>query len=645
MEEGKSSPSIFRQALTVNKKPFPWLKAVLAGIASGLPILIMLLFNNLQYGLIAALGGFTYLYVFPIPYVLLAKKLAWVVLGISVSVFLGTILAPFPIISAITMGLIGATAFFTFGAFRFIGPSAIFFVLVFAMSTGMPIAPEEAFLRTGLVFLSGILSWCIAMSGWFFNPHGPEKNAVKTTYIALAQLVDALSTKSVNEAQYHVMKSMKDTSQTLASGYSKWHTSNLFYQLYELNNIANKIYLGMIETNTIQQPKELGEALRKIALVLESKDIESAAKHITLFEPIFQNEQTSLIAKEIFNAKDCLNAKSKTSEELHFTTPTIKRVFVGALNKNSIILINALRFGIFTFLAAFIAYEFHLNRSFWVPLSCAAVMSGATVIATFHRAIQRGLGTILGIIVASVLLAFHPSGYFIALFVFLLTFITELFIVKNYGLAALFFTPNALIMAEAGAVGDYSFIYFATTRLVDVIIGIAIGLIGVWLVGRNSASSRLPHLISKTIRSQAQVFFVVFSNKKIYKNYGKNIEFNKMNTNLTNLNMVFDAATGEIPKDKKALEYYWPIIHSLEEMAFLLEKSSRNKERQTLGDEKLAKILLVLEEMAHAADRKERAPLNAIPVLNGFLIIQDTLQQLRKNLMGCGENIVPKQSL
>ena len=80
------------------------------------------------------------------------------------------------------MGIIGATAIFIFGALRITGPSAIFFVLVFAMTTGMPVHPELAPLRAGLVFLGGTLSWMIAMIGWFFNPHGPETGVVKRVY-------------------------------------------------------------------------------------------------------------------------------------------------------------------------------------------------------------------------------------------------------------------------------------------------------------------------------------------------------------------------------------------------------------------------------------------------------------------------------
>ena len=88
--------------------------------------------------------------------------------------YLGTISAPYPLAVAILMGIIGAVGIFVFGTLKIAGPSAIFFVLVFSMATGMPENPDEALLRAGLVFLSGCFSWVLAMVGWFFNPHGPE---------------------------------------------------------------------------------------------------------------------------------------------------------------------------------------------------------------------------------------------------------------------------------------------------------------------------------------------------------------------------------------------------------------------------------------------------------------------------------------
>lgn len=635
MPESTNTPSIFKQALTVNKKPFPWLKAFLAGLAAGLPVVIGLLFGNLQYGLLAGMGGFTYLYVFPIPYAQLAKKLFSVVLAITLCVFLGTLLAPYPLLIAIFMGLIGGITVFIFGSLKLIGPSAIFLVLIFAMTSGMPVAPELAPLRAGLAFLGGALSWIIAMSGWFFNPHGPEVGVVKRVYRELALFMNTIDTNKNNDAQHRVMAILKEADQTLAAGYIPWHSDDQFNRLVALNNYANKIFLYTVEhflEKNKKLPSEIAESLTIIFQLIDSKTMyEDASKNLP--HPDEMTEEVALLFIEITDAKDCLVESSvNLQKKIKLTKPSLKTIFLGAFDKNSIVLINALRFTAFTILAAIIAYEFNFARSFWVPLSCVAVMSGSTAVATFHRAIQRGLGTVAGILIASVILALHPSGFFIALLIFLLTFITELFIVKNYGLAALFFTPSALLMAESVSHGDFSFTYFATARIMDVAIGIVIGLIGVWLVGRKSASSRLPHLISKTIRSQAQFLFVLFSEQgNGYK--GKKIrEAAKMQTNINNMKTLYATATGEIPVDKKALEYYWSVVFSIEELGFLLEECSKLNERSVLSDETLAELLYIFESIANAADQKIATHVKEVPIIKDFPSVQYAIKSIQTSL-------------
>ena len=96
------------------------------------------------------------------------------------------------------------------------------------------------------------------------------------------------------------------------------------------------------------------------------------------------------------------------------------------------------------------------------------------------------------------------------------------------------------------------------------------------IVGRRSASSRLPHLITKTIRSQAQFLFILFSDQEIGFNARESKEINKMRTNLNNLKTLYDTATGEIPVNQKAVEYYWPVVFSIEHLGYLLENCSKN---------------------------------------------------------------------
>ena len=161
-----------------------------------------------------------------------------------------------------------------------------------------------------------------------------------------------------------------------------------------------------------------------------------------------ENQHGSLYAM-VNEASTLLNEPlSIIQREISISKPSLRVVLGGALDKNSVVFLNTIRYGSVLFVAAIIAQSFDFNRSYWVTLSCAAVLSGATIMGTFHRAIQRSIGTIIGILTATAILYFQPDGYIIAITIFLLTFLTELAIVLNYGIAALFITPNALLLAE-----------------------------------------------------------------------------------------------------------------------------------------------------------------------------------------------------
>ncbi|WP_035445561.1 FUSC family protein [Bacillus sp. UNC41MFS5] len=629
------SPSIIKQALTVNRKPFPWVKAFSAGLAASLPVFIGLLLGNLEYGLIAGMGGFTYLYVFNIPYAQRAKILFLVVLGLTFVSALGTLAAPYPLAIAILMGVIGAAAIFIFGALKIKGPSAIFFVLVFAMTTGMPVQPELVLQRAGLVFLGGALSWGLAMIGWFFDPHGPETSVVKNVYSELASFLDSVGTEKYHERRHSVMSGLKEAEETLAVGYISWRNTDIFNRLVILNDHANTIFLYVLENFSkvnIKLPPEFGDFIREMAhsLDLKTKN-ESVSKKMLLPEEM--DESVLQLFKIITDADAIMNEPaSKINHVIRISKPSLRTIFLGAFDKNSIVFINSLWFGIVTTIAAIIAYQFEFTRPFWVPLSCVAVMSGFTIVATYHRAIQRAFGTMLGILIASFILMTHPAGFILAVLILLLTFITELFIVKNYGLAALFFTPNALLMAESTSHGSFTFTYFASARIIDIFIGILIGLLGVYFGGRQSASSRLPHLITKTIRSQAQLLFTLFSDQGPCFIASKSREIMKMQTNINNLKTLYDTAAGEIKVNKQALEYYWPVIFSIEHLGYLLENCSKNEKRSILSDNTLSQLLYVCETMAHATNRKQSPSIKNVPEIEEFPSIQNEMITLQKSL-------------
>ena len=620
-----------KQAFKINKRSLPWTKAISAGICAAIPVLLGLVLGNFQYGLLAGIGSFTYLYVMNEPYSQRAKKLFFVLLGMTLSVGLGT-LASAPLASAIMVGIIGTIATFIFGALKIPGPAGIFFILGFLMSTGMPVDPALAPLRAGLVFLGGVLSWGIGMIGWFLKPYGPETIAVKKGYKELASLMDSVGTENFNESRQRLVFALKAADDTLLAGFISRRSSDQYKRLLLLNKQANASFTYILEhfaDGNAKLPPELGMFVRAIA---NSIDNQHKRIDMTIRQPEQVDEAIHRLFSKIFDAEAIMNEPIvKVNQELKLSKPTLKTIFLGAFDKNSIIFLTSIRYGFIITIADLIAHSFDFDRSYWVTLSCAAVMSGSTIVSTLHRAIQRSIGTIAGILLAAIILSVKPEGIVIVVAIMLLTFLTELAIVLNYGIAALFITPNALLLAESST-HLYDISYFSSTRIIDVIIGSVIGLIGTLLIGRRQASSLLPHLMAKTIRSQQQFLLLLFSQHGSQFNAHDSIERRKMQTNLTNLKLMYTTALGEISIKKKPVEFLQPAMFSIEQLGYLLESCLHYDHRPVLSDVTIAQFLLIFEKMAKSAEQQWPLSTKSAPEIQGFSKIQKEINDLQNAL-------------
>ncbi|TQR11676.1 FUSC family protein [Psychrobacillus soli] len=619
-------------AFAVKKAPFPWIRAICAGICSSTPIVIGLLLGNFQYGLLAGIGGFAYLYVWNEPFPQRAKKIFFVALGLSAAIGLGILTASSPIIFAILIGLIGGIGTFIFGALKIPGPASIFFVIVFAMTSASQPDPSLASTYAGLVFLGGVFAWCVAMLGWFFNPQGPETNAVKRVYLELASLSHSVETDQFNAARERVVIALKDADATLIAGYASWNSSIIYKRLYLLKDQASFIFsdiLEMVAEGRKQLPPELGQTVEALAHSLHSKkNMETPV----ILQPEETDKAVDRLFSKIYDADAILNEPlTKINQKITISKPTLHSVFSDAFDKNSIVFISALKYGVVLMIAALIAFAFDFDRSYWIPVSCGATMLGSTIMSTFQRGIQRSIGTIVGVLIVTIVLSFGPTDAWVALCILVFSFFTELFMVRNYAFAVMFITPSSLLIAE-NTTQIHNLSYFATARITDIIIGVLIGLAGVLLIGRRSASSRLPHLIAKTIRSQSQLFFMLFSEQNSEVNVDKSKALNKLRTNLVNLRTIYTTALGEVPTNKEVLELLWPAIFSIEQLGYVLEFGSNHANRPVLSDGMLAQFLLVFETMAKTVELQHHEKNKHVPIIEGYSKIQQEIISLQNAL-------------
>ncbi|HRO13897.1 MAG TPA: FUSC family protein [Paracoccus sp. (in: a-proteobacteria)] len=123
------------------------------------------------------------------------------------------------------------------------------------------------------------------------------------------------------------------------------------------------------------------------------------------------------------------------------------------------------------------AQVLQLDKAYWVPVSCLAVIQGMSLRAAWNRQVHRSIGSVIGLVLAWGLLAILGGGWSIAFALIALTFLIETAVVRHYGFAAIFITPLTIILAEAPTLGE-DIGALMEARLLDTLLGAGIGFGG-----------------------------------------------------------------------------------------------------------------------------------------------------------------------
>jgi hypothetical protein len=171
---------------------------------------------------------------------------------------------------------------------------------------------------------------------------------------------------------------------------------------------------------------------------------------------------------------------------------------VTAVEKNILRLaLQSAVIGLFVGGAYLLAELMGLHKPYWVPISCAAIMQGATFTLVWQRKIHRVVGTALGMGLAWCIFSQSLHGWSFALAIILLFFIVEVLVVHHYGLAVIFITPLTMLLAE-GSASRVLHESLVITRLGDIALGSVIGFVGGWVLHHPKILVYLERKLKKT---------------------------------------------------------------------------------------------------------------------------------------------------
>ncbi|PUB26259.1 fusaric acid resistance family protein [Promicromonospora sp. AC04] len=116
-----------------------------------------------------------------------------------------------------------------------------------------------------------------------------------------------------------------------------------------------------------------------------------------------------------------------------------------------------------------------VGHPYWAMVAAVVPMSAPDAAGRLTRAAQRLAGTLVGVVIAWVLLTAAPPPLVVITIAALLQAGAELYVGRNYGVAMLFITPLALSMAQLAnpvPVGE-----LVADRALDTLVGVAVAVV------------------------------------------------------------------------------------------------------------------------------------------------------------------------
>ncbi|MCB5906205.1 FUSC family protein [Streptomyces sp. SF28] len=469
--------------------------AVRAALAMALVALPVALAGRPELAVYAMLGAFTTTFGRNLPYPRRARVLALVAVAMTACVGCGSALAAWvhPRTSGAGAAVVVAATAVVAGlakgvcdAARLSGLGAVLLLFSFAVAANGSPAPADVLPQTTLAAAGAAAAWVWGVSGRLVHPDRPQRLAVATALRELAELLDTggdarqtrhRATVAVLRA-YHSLGLMPPTQAQQAG------RTGTFVLLTDL---SWSLLVGSAR-RLPDDPDTTAHHLRRQARLLTGRRrrLPAVLPELSFPSPPAQDDVTYRAAGTA--AAPAGPVARRASELLMGNNRP------GGSDPIAVLAVPALRMVLGTGFAGGLAVVLGLEHGYWASISAAAVLHSVNVRTTAQRAVQRTLGTAVGLLLALGVLAAHPAPVALVLVVVLLEFLLEYVVARNYGLGVVFLTPLALLLSDLASPAPAGALVH--DRVLGSVLGIAVGLVCALMVVHDRAALRVERALT-----------------------------------------------------------------------------------------------------------------------------------------------------
>ncbi len=432
----------------------PWL-AVRNTVGIVLPIAVGAFTGNLLSGLAVATGALNVAFSDSHgPYYMRAQRMLTACLLVALAVFAGGLIAHNNTVALTTTtvwAFIAGLVVSLGAAAADVGTISLVTLIVFA---ARPVSFEKAVLTGLLALAGGLLESALSLAMWRLRRYQPERRALAAFY---SELADTTSVRVSTSAAPPVTNQSLIAHQTLA-GLSREHTVEAErYQLLLIQ--AERIRVSLLAIDGLRRRllregdadgldarlaafyEQAGRALQEISTSLFASGssparnnlgpaTESATGALRAHRAKVADAVRAAVLDDVLHQVDALNGQLRAAGELAFSSspegtfqfqqrearqPWMLRLggrlatLRANLNLNSVAFRHAVRLSACVAIAEAVGRYFHLERSYWMPMTIAIVLK-PDFAATFSRGVLRLAGTFAGLLLATGLYHFLPDS-------------------------------------------------------------------------------------------------------------------------------------------------------------------------------------------------------------------------------------------
>jgi uncharacterized membrane protein YccC len=503
----------------------------------GVPVLVGWLAGDVGAGLMATLGGFTAMYGGGRPYLNRAALLAAVAISLSAGVGLGIWAASITWLGVLAVATIATAATLLCNALEVGPPGAYQFALVCAAGTGLHASHQDAARAALLVLAGGIFAWLMHMAGVVFGPHAPERAAVAAGGTAVADYVDAIGTSDEDAARHRAAEAMHEAWKDLVSRQPRHLPLGVTVRrLQTLTRQLHVIFADAMSADSAQTAPDPSAAAAARTLAAQALDRSGASATWT---PI---------------------------DQLPLGRPGAWALIRLNVQRHSRSLLVVIRVAIATLVAGALAGLLGLDHAYWAMAAAVLVLhQGLDRRRTTQRALQRLIGTWVGLLLAAAVIATHPHALWLVAAIVVLDFLIGLTVVRNYALAVVFITAVALVIST-GAHGTTDLGALLLARGIDTAVGCGVALAVFLLLVPASVTTWLPTALADTLDAVATT--TGYLSSQTVSTPAAKAARRDLQRGALGLKQMFDILVNGSANQRREAEFAWPAIAATERLAY-----------------------------------------------------------------------------